>query len=91
MISFIGKQKLKQKDFFVFRSKLKIEWHRNGFPIDFVNEGRVSMNMMDNSLRITGSHVQDTAEYKCIASNGLDSVEVTAKLTVRGEYHGGHP
>jgi receptor-type tyrosine-protein phosphatase zeta len=65
------------------KSKLKIEWHRNGFPIDFTNEGRVSMNMMDNSLKITGCQVRDTAEYTCIASNGLDSTEVTAKLTVR--------
>ena len=65
-------------------SKLRIEWLRNGNKIDYETEGRLSMNMQDHSLKITGAQVMDTAEYTCIASNGLDSVSQKAKLTVKG-------
>ena len=43
------------------------------------------MNMQDNSLRITGAQVLDTAEYTCIASNGLDEVRQKANLIVKGK------
>ena len=66
-------------------SKLRIEWKRNGEPIDYEQEGRISKNMADNSLTISQVVVDDSGEYTCVASNGLDSDEVTAQLTVKGE------
>ena len=66
-------------------SKLRIEWRRNGETIDYEREGRISKNMADNSLTIGSVAVGDSGEYTCIASNGLDSDEVTAQLVVKGE------
>ncbi|KAI0231979.1 hypothetical protein LSAT2_017679, partial [Lamellibrachia satsuma] len=39
--------------------------------------------MADNSLTISQVVVDDSGEYTCVASNGLDSDEVTAQLTVK--------
>ena len=66
-------------------SKLRIEWRRNGETIDYEREGRISKNMADNSLTIGSVAVGDSGEYTCIASNGLDSDEVTAQLVVKGK------
>ena len=66
-------------------SKLRIEWKRNGETIDYEREKRVSKNMADNSLTIGTVAVGDSGEYTCVASNGLDTDEVTAQLIVKGE------
>lgn len=68
------------------KSRLKIEWKRNNSLINFQMEGRVSMNNVEKSLKITGAQVNDTSEYTCIASNGLDQDEQTGKLTVKGMF-----
>ncbi|ELT99433.1 hypothetical protein CAPTEDRAFT_120325, partial [Capitella teleta] len=62
---------------------LKYEWRKNGRLIDFQREGRLSMNMNDHSLIITGAQVEDSAEYTCVAGNGLDNDSISATLKVK--------
>ena len=65
------------------KSKLKIDWQKNGKRMDFVRDGRISKTA-DNSLKITQAHVTDTAEYTCNASTSLDWHTLSAKLIVKG-------
>ena len=65
-------------------ARLKIQWYRDGRPIDFNKERRLRLNVNDNSLTIVESRVDDSGEYTCRADNGLDADEVTAQLTVKG-------
>jgi hypothetical protein len=62
---------------------LKYEWRKDGKLINFQNEGRLSTNMYDHSLIITGAQVEDSAEYACVASNGIDSDQMSANLKVK--------
>ena len=66
------------------RSKLRINWLKNGERIDFEREGSISKNILDNSLRITQAQVSDSGNYTCSASNELDSDSVTVLFIVKG-------
>ena len=64
---------------------LKVEWLRNGDPIDYNLHTHLYMNRSDYSLRIRKSKISDTAENKCHADNGLDhATSDGTTLTVRG-------
>ena len=69
------------------RSKLKVKWFRDGAEINFHDfSAHLKLNRSDYSLTILGTKVSDTAAYKCLAGNELDSAEsLPAVLTVRGE------
>ena len=36
-------------------------------------------------LSVVGARVQDTAEYTCVADNGLDTDEHTAAVVIKGK------
>ena len=45
-------------------------------------------NDMDNSLTISGTISLDTGKYTCMAcTDGLDCDEMSAQLTVQGQYN----
>ena len=48
------------------------------------DEQRMSLNMHDNSLTISGTIVRDTGVYTCVITNGLDEARAYAFLTVKG-------
>ena len=58
---------------------------RDGKPIDYEREGRISKNTETNALHIKKATVDDSNRYTCVAENGLDSDEATASLTVKGK------
>ena len=66
-------------------SNLVIKWLRNEQPINYEQEGRISMNTKDNSLHISNAQVRDSTKYTCVATNGIDSDSVTVELLVRGK------
>ena len=49
-----------------------------------VDEQRMSLNMQDNSLTISGTIVRDSGVYTCVITNGLDEARAYAFLTVKG-------
>ena len=48
------------------------------------DEQRMSLNMHDNSLTISGTIVRDSGVYTCVITNGLDEARAYAFLTVKG-------
>ena len=63
--------------------KLEIKWLKDNKEISTVVQ-RMTTNIQDNSLTISGTIVRDSGTYTCIATNGLDSASASAMLTVRG-------
>ncbi len=66
---------------------LTITWLRDGEPIDFETEKSLRLIPSQNKLIITSAAVEDSGEYTCVASNGLDEERVTALLKVKGQGH----
>jgi len=56
-------------------SSLKVTWLRDGHPIDYDSQERITFNSVDNSLNIVRAEVDDTAAYICHGNNGLDESE----------------
>ena len=54
---------------------------------------RLYQNSFDNSLVLRFTISQDTGEYTCVASNGIDEDEASAQLIVQGPHEalGLHP
>lgn len=67
------------------KRNLKIEWLKNNKKIDYEQDGSISKNVVNDTLKITQAQVSDSGNYTCNASNGLDSDTVTVKLTVKGK------
>lgn len=65
-------------------SNLVIEWHRNGKKIDFLRHPHMEHSAANNSLIIVGAEVVDSANYSCVARNGVDESVATAQLFVHG-------
>lgn len=63
---------------------LKIKWMKDNKEISSVVQ-RMFTNNQDNSLTISGTIVRDSGSYTCIATNGLDSSEASAMLTVKAK------
>ena len=63
--------------------KLQIKWLKDNKEISTVVQ-RMTTNIQDNSLTISGTIVRDSGTYTCIATNGLDQSEASAMLTVKG-------
>ena len=63
--------------------KLQIKWMKDNKEISTVVQ-RMTTNIQDNSLTISGTIVRDSGTYTCIATNGLDQSEASAMLTVKG-------
>ena len=55
-----------------------------------VDEQRMSLNMQDNSLTISGTIVRDSGVYTCVITNGLDEARAYAFLTVKGNDGGAY-
>ncbi|KAK7102380.1 neuroglian-like isoform X2 [Littorina saxatilis] len=62
--------------------KLQIKWLKDNKEISSVVQ-RMTTNIQDNSLTISGTIVRDSGSYTCIATNGLDAAEASAMLTVK--------
>ena len=62
---------------------LQIKWLKDSREISELGQ-RVATNTQDNSLTISGTIVEDSGTYTCIATNGLDQSEASAMLTVKG-------
>ena len=54
------------------RENLRVEWRRDGVPIDPSHDHHVTLDEADFSLYISSALVTDTAAYTCHADNGLD-------------------
>ncbi|ESP02510.1 hypothetical protein LOTGIDRAFT_138283 [Lottia gigantea] len=61
---------------------LQILWAKDNKPIT-ANDQRMTTNIQDNSLTISGTIVRDSGTYTCIATNGLDAYTKSAMLTVK--------
>ncbi|XP_046363431.1 neuroglian-like isoform X4 [Haliotis rufescens] len=59
---------------------LEYSWLRNGVRIE---EDDPRFSIMDGTLTIIDINSKDTANYTCMASNGLDNATASAKLQVK--------
>lgn len=62
---------------------MRIYWEKDDKRLS-VDQQRVSQNLNDNSLTISGTVVRDSGVYTCIITNGLDEDRAYAILTVKG-------
>jgi hypothetical protein len=62
---------------------MQIYWEKDDKRLT-VDHQRVSQNLNDNSLTISGTVVRDSGVYTCIITNGLDEDRAYAILTVKG-------
>lgn len=68
------------------RDRLKIEWSKDGKVIPGGDDDqKFSVEDGGRRLMIKDVQVVDLGSYTCRASNGLDLVSHTARLTVKGE------
>lgn len=65
-------------------SNLKVTWYKDGNLIDPILTPRIEQVGFDYSLVIGGAQTLDTGQYRCNATNGLDSATATASLLVQG-------
>ncbi|XP_046363424.2 neuroglian-like isoform X2 [Haliotis rufescens] len=61
-------------------NNLRYEWKKDNTTLDFTNP---QLNRQNGRLVITKVALADTAVYKCVATNGIDSVVATARLLVQ--------
>ena len=64
-------------------SKLRVYWLKDGKEIT-TNDQRMTTNVQDNSLTISGTISRDSGFYTCVVTNGLDEARASAILTVKG-------
>ncbi|XP_037921152.1 neuroglian isoform X2 [Hermetia illucens] len=62
--------------------ELKIEWWKDGQPIEFDKEARF-VQTNDNSLTITKTMELDSGDYTCVAKTELDETQMQAHLIVQ--------
>ncbi|XP_053377458.1 neuroglian-like isoform X2 [Mercenaria mercenaria] len=62
------------------QQNLKYTWLKDGEPIDFKNNPRVKKT--GTGIIVEGTTSEDTGNYTCVASNGLDSDSASAELNV---------
>ncbi|XP_071114817.1 neuroglian-like [Haliotis cracherodii] len=62
------------------RTTLRYKWLRNGVEIDDADS---RVNIEEGSLTILNISSKDTANYTCVAHNGIDNDTATAKLQVQ--------
>ncbi|KAK3592726.1 hypothetical protein CHS0354_007728 [Potamilus streckersoni] len=62
--------------------KPNIIWLRDGQPIDFVTERRLTVSAEGQLLHIKGAQIDDAAVYTCVAANEAGSTEQTYDLDV---------
>ncbi|RUS85660.1 hypothetical protein EGW08_006536 [Elysia chlorotica] len=62
--------------------KLRILWLKDGKEIT-TDDQRMTTNIQDSSLTISGTITRDSGTYTCIATNGLDDSRQSALLTVK--------
>lgn len=63
-------------------NNLRIVWLKDEKEIT-TNDKRMTTNIQDNSLTISGTITRDSGTYTCIATNGLDESRQSALLTVK--------
>lgn len=63
---------------------LVIEWSKDGTLIDFEQNPRLTINIPDYSLIVSGAKPLDTGIYTCNATNGLDYDFKGAMLMIMG-------
>ena len=63
-------------------SKLRVYWLKDGKEIT-TNDQRMTTNVQDNSLTISGTISRDSGFYTCVVTNGLDEERASAILTVK--------
>ena len=64
---------------------LKVDWKRGEWFIPYELVARVTKNDVDHSLTIFAAFSLDSGTYTCVASNGVDTVEASARLIVQGK------
>lgn len=64
-------------------ANLQVLWLKDGKEIT-TNDQRMTTNVQDNSLTISGTISRDSGLYTCVVTNGLDSETASAILTVKG-------
>ncbi|GFO23158.1 neuronal cell adhesion molecule, partial [Plakobranchus ocellatus] len=63
-------------------NNLRIVWLKDGKEIT-TKDQRMTTNIQDSSLTISGTITRDSGTYTCIATNGLDNSSHSALLTVK--------
>jgi neuronal cell adhesion protein len=63
---------------------LIISWNRDGQSLDTNHQSRITVSET-GLLNIERAEVQDSGEYTCNASNGIDYARSTARLVVKGK------
>ncbi|PAA80574.1 hypothetical protein BOX15_Mlig006634g9, partial [Macrostomum lignano] len=63
---------------------LIIQWSKDGTIIDFDQNPRLTINLPDYSLIVSGAKPLDTGIYTCNATNGLDYDSKSAMLMIMG-------
>lgn len=58
-------------------------WEKDDTRV-YNNEQRMTQNVQDNSLTISGTIIRDSGVYTCVVTNGLDEARAYAILTVKG-------
>lgn len=64
---------------------LRTIWLKDERPI-MTNDQRMTLNIQDSSLTISGTISRDSGIYTCIIANGLDNATASAVLRVRGRF-----
>jgi len=62
---------------------LRVKWLKDRKEISYTNQ-RMTTNVQDNSLTISGTISRDSGFYTCVVTNGLDEETASAILTVKG-------
>ncbi|XP_052085471.1 neuroglian-like isoform X2 [Mytilus californianus] len=63
-------------------ANLRVYWLKDGKEIT-TNDQRMTTNVQDNSLTISGTISRDSGLYTCVVTNGLDQETASAILTVK--------
>ncbi|VDI06743.1 neuronal cell adhesion molecule, partial [Mytilus galloprovincialis] len=63
-------------------ANLRVYWLKDGKEIT-TNDQRMTTNVQDNSLTISGTISRDSGLYTCVVTNGLDTETSSAILTVK--------
>lgn len=64
-------------------ASLRVYWMKDSKDISTANQ-RMTTNVQDNSLTISGTIARDSGLYTCVVTNDLDRQTSSAILTVKG-------